>query len=91
MEEVNADYGGLVQPSQQDVAPCVKGVEWGLDTRGLKVHTIILCGGKIIFYFCITEISFLNLVELNEILIVIKLFYLVPKRSKKSNYVPHLF
>jgi len=26
-EEGNADYGGMVQPSQQHVAPFVKGVE----------------------------------------------------------------
>ena len=26
-EEGNADYGGMVQPSQQHVAPCVKGIE----------------------------------------------------------------
>ena len=26
-EEGNADYGGMVQPYQQHVAPCVKGVE----------------------------------------------------------------
>ena len=26
-EERNADYGGMVQPSQQHVAPCVKVVE----------------------------------------------------------------
>ena len=25
-ENFNADYGGMVQPSQQHVAPCVKGV-----------------------------------------------------------------
>ena len=25
-----ADYGEMVQPSQQHVAPCVKGIEWGL-------------------------------------------------------------
>ena len=36
-EEVNADYGGMVQPSQQYVTPCVKVVEWGLDTRGLTM------------------------------------------------------
>ena len=34
-EEGNADYGGMVQANQQHVAPCVKGVEWGLGTRGL--------------------------------------------------------
>ena len=26
-EEGNADYGGIGQPSQQHVKPCVKGVE----------------------------------------------------------------
>ena len=25
--EGNADYGGMVQPNQQHVAPCVEGVE----------------------------------------------------------------
>ena len=34
-EEGNADYGGMVQPSQEHVAPCVKVVEWGFGTRGL--------------------------------------------------------
>ena len=33
----NADYGGMVQPNQQHVAPCVKVVEWGFDTRGLRM------------------------------------------------------
>ena len=33
----NADYGGMVQPSQQHIAPCVKGVEWILGTRGLRM------------------------------------------------------
>ena len=28
---------GIVQPSQQHVVPCVKGVEWGLGTRGLRI------------------------------------------------------
>ena len=27
-EKRNADYGGMVRPNQQHVAPCVKGVEW---------------------------------------------------------------
>ena len=36
-EEGNADYGGMVQPSQQHVAPCVTGIEWGLGTRGLRI------------------------------------------------------
>ena len=35
-EEGNADYGGMVQPSQQHVASCVNGVEWGFCTRGLE-------------------------------------------------------
>jgi len=35
--EGNADYGGMVQLSQQHVAPCVKWVEWGLGTRGLRI------------------------------------------------------
>ena len=29
----NADYGGMVLPSQQHVAPCVKEVEWGFDSN----------------------------------------------------------
>ena len=36
-EEGNADYEGMVQPSLQHVTPCVKGVEWGLGTRGLRI------------------------------------------------------
>ena len=36
MRRRNADYGGMVQPSQQHIAPCVKGVEWGL-LRGLRM------------------------------------------------------
>ena len=32
-EERNAVYEGMVQHSQQHVAPCVKGVEWGLGTH----------------------------------------------------------
>ena len=27
-EEGNADYGGMVQPSQQHAAPYIKGVKW---------------------------------------------------------------
>ena len=27
----------MMQPSQQHVAPCVKGVEWVLATRGLRI------------------------------------------------------
>ena len=33
-EEENPDYGGMVQPSQQYVAPSVKVVEWRYGTRG---------------------------------------------------------
>ena len=36
-EDGNADYGGMVLPSQQHVAPCVKGVEWGFGTRVSRV------------------------------------------------------
>ena len=42
-EERNADYGEMMQPSQQHVAPCVKGVEWGWGTRGLgMLHTHLI-------------------------------------------------
>ena len=42
-EEGNADYGEMMQPSQQHVAPCVKGVEWGWGTRGLgMLHTHLI-------------------------------------------------
>ena len=27
--------GGMEQPSQEHVAPCVEGVEWGLGTKGV--------------------------------------------------------
>ena len=36
-EEGNSDYDGMVQLSQQHVAQCIKGVEWGLDTRDLRL------------------------------------------------------
>ena len=36
-EDGNADYGGIVEPSQQHVAACVKRVEWGLSTRDLRM------------------------------------------------------
>ena len=36
-EDGNADYGGMVQSSQQHVALCVKGVRWGLGTRVLRM------------------------------------------------------
>ena len=36
-DEGNADYGAMMQPSQQHVVPCIKGVGWGLGTRGLRI------------------------------------------------------
>ena len=41
-EERNADYGGMVQPSQQHVAPYVKVVEWGFGTRGERIFAAFL-------------------------------------------------
>ena len=43
-EERNADYGGMAQPSQKYFAPFVKGVEWGLETRGLIIVTAYWAG-----------------------------------------------
>ena len=43
-EEGNADYGGVVQPSQQHVAPCVKLVKWGFGTRGLRMLAAFWAG-----------------------------------------------
>ena len=34
----------MVQPSQPHVAPCVKGVEWGLGTRDLRMVAAFLAG-----------------------------------------------
>ena len=42
--EGNDDYRGMVQPSQQHVAPCVKGVERGLGTRGLGIVAAFWAG-----------------------------------------------
>ena len=36
-EEGKSDYEGMVQPSQQHVTPCVKGIGWELNTRGLRI------------------------------------------------------
>ena len=36
-KEGNSDYWWMVKPSQQHVAPLLKGVDWGLDTRGLRI------------------------------------------------------
>ena len=38
-EEGNADYGGMVQPSQQHVAPYVKGVEWEFNLNSSRLPT----------------------------------------------------
>ena len=38
--EGSADYGGMVQPSQQHLAPCVKGVEWGLAAFNEKIQCL---------------------------------------------------
>ena len=35
--ERNVDHVGMMQPSQQHVAPYVKGVKWGKDMRGLRM------------------------------------------------------
>ena len=43
-EKGNADYGGMVQLSQQHVAPCVKVVEWGFGTRGLRMLAAFWAG-----------------------------------------------
>ena len=42
--EGNAEYGGIVQPSQQHVAPCVQGAEWGFGTRGLGMVAVFWAG-----------------------------------------------
>ena len=42
--EGNADYGGMVQLSQQHVAQCVKVVQWGFDTRGLRMLAAFWAG-----------------------------------------------
>ena len=47
-DEGNADYRGMVQPSQQHVAPCVRVVAWGLGTRafwaGISVEVTLEAG-----------------------------------------------
>ena len=48
-EEGNTGYGGMVQPNQQHVAPCVKMVKWGFGTRGAFVQCIL----RHIFYMFI--------------------------------------
>ena len=39
-----------MQPSQQHVTPCVKGVEWGLGTRGLGI-VAAFWGGIVVIVF----------------------------------------
>ena len=41
-KEENADYGGIVQPSEQHVKPRVKVVQWRLGTRGLRIFSDLL-------------------------------------------------
>ena len=43
-KNVNADYGGMVQPSEQHVAPCVTDAEWGMVTRGLRMVAALWSG-----------------------------------------------
>ena len=43
-EEGNADYGGMAQPSQQHVEPCVKAVESRLGTTGLRIVAAFWAG-----------------------------------------------
>ena len=38
-----------MQPSQQQVVPCVKGVEWGLGTRGLRMVVAFWAGFQVEF------------------------------------------
>ena len=39
-EQDDADYGGMVQPSQQHVTSCLKGSS-GLGMRGLRIVAVI--------------------------------------------------
>ena len=43
-EEGNADYGVMMQPSQQHGAPYVKGIEWGLGAKGLRIVAAFWAG-----------------------------------------------
>ena len=40
----DVDYGEMVQPSQQYVAPYLKGVEWGLGPIGLRMVATFWAG-----------------------------------------------
>ena len=43
-EEENTHYGGMVQPSQQHGALCVKGVKLGLNRRGWRMVAAFWAG-----------------------------------------------
>ena len=43
-EEENADFGGMVQSSQQHVAPYVRVVEWEFGTKGLRMLAAFWAG-----------------------------------------------
>ena len=45
-EDGNADYGGMVQPSQQHVAPCVKVVESGFGRKGRRKQRLHRCANS---------------------------------------------
>ena len=47
VEEGNANYGGMVQPSQEHVTLCVKGVEWRLGTRGYCSQNFFFDGWRV--------------------------------------------
>ena len=60
-EEGNADYGGMVQPSQQHVAPCVKGVWVGIGHERflVAVYNILfeLSGLRNVFFVHLMKIQ----------------------------------
>ena len=43
-EEGNADYEGMMKSSQQHVASCIQVVEWGFDSRGLRMLAAFSAG-----------------------------------------------
>ena len=43
-EKMYAYYWGMVQSSQQHIAPCVKRIEWGLGIRSLRMVAAVLAG-----------------------------------------------
>ena len=45
---MSSDYGGMVRPSQQHVAPCVKMSEWGFSTRGFRFENVERFGSSFI-------------------------------------------